>query len=76
MVHRIPKGSISTTDLVDELLANDIQPFATFYHWDLPQSFRIASVAGNRATRQRRLATTPVMLLRDYRSSEAHLHDQ
>jgi len=48
-----PKGLDFYSRLVDQLLAAKIRPFATLYHWDLPQKLEDTGGWPNRDTAQR-----------------------
>ena len=72
-----PKGLDFYNRLVDELLANGIEPFATLYHWDLPQALQ-DRVGGweSRETSEAFGNYAGYVAAASHRSREAHLHHQ
>ncbi len=45
-----PKGIQFYHDVIDECIKNDVEPFVTIYHWDLPQSLEEKGGWQNRKT--------------------------
>jgi len=54
-----PKGLYFYSRLVDALLEAGIEPFATLYHWDLPQTLHDEYGGWQSAETAKRLPSTP-----------------
>ena len=68
------KGLDFYNRVVDELLANGIEPFCTLYHWDLPQALQDKGGWENRDT-ARAFADYAGYVAEQTLGSRASLHD-